>query len=211
MLLGASLSGVALLGTWASLQWAAAYADKLVERQDGFSELPTVEKAGIKARARAYTQAWSAVGAIIGTMLAAVAGHRFGRRITYFFMCLASFLAVVVLYQNTSFGPQFLVSVFAAGGLTATFYGWLPLYLPELFNTHVRATGQGFAFNFGRIIAAVGALQTGALFAVQGRNIAGLELAAGYPFACTMMSLIYVVGMFLIWIAPETRGKPLPE
>ena len=25
--------------------------------------------------------------------------------------------------------------------LTATFYGWLPLYLPELFPTRVRATG----------------------------------------------------------------------
>ena len=41
----------------------------------------------------------------------------------------------------------------------ASFYGWLPLYLPELFPTRVRATGQGFGFNFGRILAAVGVLQ----------------------------------------------------
>jgi len=25
------------------------------------------------------------------------------------------------------------------------------------------------------------------------------------------MSLVYVVGMVLIWLAPETKGKPLPE
>ena len=43
------------------------------------------------------------------------------------------------------------------------FFGWLPLYLPELFPTRVRATGQGVAFNAGRIRAAVGALQMGAM------------------------------------------------
>ena len=50
--------------------------------------------------------------------------------------------------------------VFVAGGLTASFYGWLPLYLPELFGTNVRATGQGFSFNFGRIFAGVGGIDS---------------------------------------------------
>jgi hypothetical protein len=26
-----------------------------------------------------------------------------------------------------------------------------------------------------------------------------------------VLSLIYLVGMGLIWLAPETRGQPLPE
>ena len=104
--------------------------------------------------------------------------------------------------MNDSYGPQFLASVFVAGGLSASFYGWLPLYLPELFRTRVRATGQGFSFNFGRIIAAIGALQTG--------NLMGL-LGGSYPQACSIMALIYVVGLGVIWLAPETRGKPLPE
>ena len=91
---------------------------------------------------------------------------------------------------------------FIAGGVSASFYGWLPLYLPELFRTGMRATGQGFSFNFGRILAAVGVLQTG--------NLMGL-FEGGYPQACSIMSLIYVLGMAVIWLAPETRGKPLPE
>jgi hypothetical protein len=32
-----------------------------------------------------------------------------------------------------------------------------------------------------------------------------------YPKALTIISLVYVVGLALIWLAPETRGKPLPE
>ena len=47
-----------------------------------------------------------------------------------------------------------------------SFYGWLPLYLPELFPTRIRATAQGFAFNFGRVLAAMqNQVQNGVLIA----------------------------------------------
>jgi hypothetical protein len=101
------------------------------------------------------------------------------------------------------------VSVFFVGVFSASFYGWLPLYLPELFSTNVRATGQGFSFNFGRIIAAIGALQVGNLFQVSvdfGGKIYDKE-----RLACPIMALIYIVGVGLIWLAPETKGKPLPD
>ena len=91
---------------------------------------------------------------------------------------------------------------FIVGGLTAAFYGWLPLYLPELFPTRVRATGQGLAFNSGRILAAVGALYSGELV----RSFNGSYAQAG-----AVITLIYVVGLGLIWLAPETKDKPLPE
>ena len=188
MLLGACLSGVALLGTWASIQWAPAWADQLS------NQLPS---------AKAYTQISMASGAVVGTLLAALLGDWFGRRIAYSLLCLGSLVSALVFWQaNEVFGPMFLATVFLAGGLTASFYGWLPLYLPELFRTGVRATGQGFSFNFGRIIAAVGALQTANLMTVFDKS---------YPKACSAMSLIYVVGLGLIWLAPETHGKPLPE
>ena len=32
-----------------------------------------------------------------------------------------------------------------------------------------------------------------------------------YARAGAAIVLIYIVGMVLIWFAPETRGKPLPE
>jgi MFS family permease len=187
MLLGACLSGIALLGTWASIQWAPTWADKLAQGNP---------------QAKAYTQICMASGAIAGTLLAAWLGDLWGRRITYCLLCLTSLASALALFQlNSSFGTGFLLSVFLAGGLSASFYGWLPLYLPELFHTGVRATGQGFSFNFGRIIAAVGALQTGSLTALWDGS---------YPAACSTMSLIYLLGVAIIWLAPETRGKPLP-
>jgi SHS family sialic acid transporter-like MFS transporter len=86
--------------------------------------------------------------------------------------------------------------------ISASFYGWLPLYLPELFPTAVRATGQGFGFNFGRIIAAAGNLQMANLLAAFNKD---------YSQACAVVAGVYVVGLVLICFAPETKGKPLPE
>jgi len=198
MMLAAALSGVALLGTWGAAQWAPAWADKLTSSED-------------VAGAKYYTQIWLAAGAVVGTVIAARLGEQFGRRVTYALFCILSFGSLLMLYQgNDHYGAGFLVCTFVVGLCTASFYGWLPLYLPELFPTSVRATGQGFGFNFGRILAAVGTLQTGTLFADRisqdGRVIAG-----GYPLACSVMSLVYIVGLGLIYFAPETRGLPLPD
>lgn len=201
MLIAALLSGIALLGTWASAQWAAAWAGKLTSGIPG-------------STAREWTQIFSAAGACVGTLAAAMAGHRFGRRISYVALCVMSLAATLWFYGgNSEYNTKFLVSVFLLGATTASFYGWLPLYLPELFGTAVRATGQGFGFNFGRILAAVGALQSGVLTSLfpNGVNLLGIQMAAGYPAACSTMSLVYLLGLFVIWLAPETRGRSLPE
>ena len=100
------------------------------------------------------------------------------------------------------FDNEFLLLIALAGFLTAGFYGWLPLYLPELFPTRIRATGQGFAFNFGRILAAGGALGGGQLLSYFGED---------YARTGAITSLVYLVGLVLIWFCPETKGRPLPD
>jgi len=202
MMLAAGLSAVALLGTWGTTQWAPKWAD-------GLAKLAGGQVAG----AAEWTQIWSSIGAIVGTIVAALLGDWLGRRFAYTLLCVTALVSVWVFYLtndvNTYGTVYFFVTMFLAGACSASFYGWLPLYLPELFHTNVRATGQGFGFNFGRILAAVGVLQVSNLFAHK-MTIFGRELT-GQPLACSLMALIYVVGIGLIWIAPETRGKGLPE
>jgi MFS family permease len=189
MLLGACLAGVALLGTWGSIQWAPRWAFQLEPDPSRFS--------------REYTQISSALGAIVFPILAGIVAGRFGRRPTYAALCVGSILSCLLLYQgNSRFDGFFLFSIFLAGGLTAAFYGFFPLYLPELFPTVVRATGQGFSYNFGRILAAVGGLQTATLMGWFGGS---------FPMAGSVLTVFYLVGIAIIWLGPETRGKPLPE
>jgi hypothetical protein len=72
-----------------------------------------------------------------------------------------------------------------------------------LFPTRIRATGQGFGFNFGRILAAIGSLQTGALM----NDVFGGD----YGKACAAMSFIYLAGFLLLPLMRETKGQPLPD
>jgi SHS family sialic acid transporter-like MFS transporter len=202
LILGACLAGVALLGTWGSIQWAPKWALAL-------------DKAGGSphAHVKEYTQICMATGAIVSTVLAALVAGACGRRITYTLLCLGSMASVVLLYQtNNAYGPAFLACVTLAAGATAAFYGWFPLYFPELFNTSVRASAQGFAYNFGRVLAAIGTLQTAALttYFSEGVPKEFVETAA-FAKAGTVLSLIYLVGASIVWLGPETKGRPLPE
>ncbi len=189
MLLAAGLSGVPLLGTWSGVMWQYQWVGKL--------------PGGDHPDARPLTQVVSAFGAAVGCLIAALLAGRFGRRPTYAVLCVASGLTIFGFYQwNTAYDAAFLWSAGLMGFVAASFYGWLPLYLPELFPTAVRATGQGFGFNFGRILAAVGNLLMPGLL---------LAFDNDYGRACAVVPLVYLAGLILIAVAPETRGKPLPD
>lgn len=215
MFLGACLSAVALLGTWGTTQWAVTWASSLKDAalSAGASQGVVASQDDLIQRfATQWTQIATALGAIIGTLVAAYLGEALGRRATYCLMCALSMMSVLYLYQcHNTFGMPFLVAATVAGACTASFYGWLPLYLPELFPTRVRATGQGFAFNFGRILAAIGTLQMSSLLVYFGGFTTYSGLQGSYPVACSSLTVIYVVGMILIWFAPETKGQPLPD
>ena len=152
--------------------------------------------------AKADTQMVQGLGAIVGCLLAPLVGARLGRRPAYFLLCLGSLITCAIMFRAvTAFGPVFLLVSAAVSLTTASFYGWFPLYFPELFPTRVRATGQGLAYNFGRVFAAGGALAQGALVA---------HFHGSYPSAGAVVTMVYLAGMVLIWLAPETKGKLLP-
>lgn len=187
--LGIMFASIVLIGTWGSVQWLPAWADQLT--------------GGKVHNAKGLAQMLSALGAIIGCFIGPWIGGKMGRRPAYFVLCLVSLLSCAFLFRTINeYGPLFLFMVFVVGGATAAFFGWLPLYLPELFPTRVRATGQGICYNSGRIFAAVGAVQMGHLLSYY---------QGSYAKAGATITLIYAVGLFVIWLGPETKGKPLPE
>ena len=86
--------------------------------------------------------------------------------------------------------------VFMQGFVATLFFGWLAQYLPELFPTHVRATGSGLAYNSGRFATAFDVLAAGYLFA---------SLGGDYPRVGTICASIYALGCVVIWWAPDRR------
>ena len=200
LFLGAGLAAVALLGTWGSAQQAARWASDLAPKG---STLPVID----------YVVIATALGAIIATLITPFIADKLGRRVTYTLLCAAALAASLGFFRfnvpvvGDSIPTTLIATAFLLGGITASFYGFFPLYFPELFPTSVRATGQGFCFNFGRLIAAIGALQLGNLMSLfNGANVTTVQSAAN---AYSVLSCIYLVGMVLVWFAPETKGRSL--
>lgn len=189
-LLAICFASIPLIATWGGVSgFLPLWADQLAGEGNPY--------------AKGTTQVLISIGAIIGCLAAPVIGGKIGRRPVYFGLCLLSLMICQFLFREWwEYGFYFLFTTAVAGCLTAAFYGWLPLYLPELFPTRVRATGQGLSFNFGRIFAAIGAMTTGQMMGF---------FEGSYPRACSTITLVYIVGLVLIWFAPETKGKPLPD
>lgn len=200
LFIGAGLAAVALLGTWGSAQQAARWASDLAPKG---STLPVIDFVVIS----------TALGAILATLITPFIADKLGRRVTYTLLCAAALAASVGFFRinvpfiGESVPTTLITTAFLLGGITASFYGFFPLYFPELFPTSVRATGQGFCFNFGRLIAAIGALQLGNLTAMFKTDTATVVQSAANAYS--VLSCIYLVGMVLVWFAPETKGRTL--
>jgi hypothetical protein len=84
------------------------------------------------------------------------------------------------------------------GFLTLGMHAGYAVYFPELYPTRLRGSGTGFCFNMGRIGSAL------YLFVV-----AKLE----WPPEKTALYMvpIYVLGVVVALMGPETRGRELPE
>jgi MFS family permease len=80
-------------------------------------------------------------------------------------------------------------------------FSGFPIYLPELYPTRIRATGAGFCFNAGRVLASGAPFLTGFL----------VEALGSFGRAASAIALIYILGLIILPFAPETRGKPLPD
>ena len=159
-------------------------------------------KAGLSGPAWAgYTGMAYNAGAILGYISLGFLADVLGRRpIVLAFFALSLFMTPV-LFLWTHDVDLLLVAAAVNGFFTLGQYSWMPVWLPELFPTRVRATAVAFAFNMPRFVAFLGPLIAGQLIANFG----------GFGNTAVAISLIYVVGFIATLFLPETQGKPLPD
>ncbi|MBI4580071.1 MAG: MFS transporter [Planctomycetes bacterium] len=190
-IVGSLLSTVGLLGTWGAFLWLPTYVDQLTEGT------------AYAATGKATITMWTSTGQIIGGFAGGLLAGWLGNRRSYVLLCVTAWVSVLAVFRwNHDFDLQLKIMATMAAFFVTSFFGWLPKYLPELYPTRLRASGQGFSFNIGRILAGVGVLGTGALVAAFHGNYArGVTVTAG----------IYLVGLLVIWLAPNTGGRMLDD
>jgi MFS family permease len=90
-------------------------------------------------------------------------------------------------------------------------FGGYAIYFPELFPTRLRSTGTSFCYNVGRLVAAVGPFVLTSL--TSGVFSSYATYGADWPmrYAGVTMCSFFLIGLFVLPFAPETKGKPLPE
>ncbi|NUM56545.1 MAG: MFS transporter [Candidatus Hydrogenedentes bacterium] len=101
--------------------------------------------------------------------------------------------------MTTSFASG-VVMFSIMGFILLTLFGGYAIYFPELFPTKLRATGTGFCYNVARYVSAFAPLLFGKLSGLYGPQKAAL-----------FVSVIFILGLLVIPMAPETKGKKLPE
>jgi MFS family permease len=195
-IVNATLLTVAIIGLWAGAVYEPTAITTLA-RQAGMS-------APAAARMVSLGTAVLSIGTILGCLSLPMLAERWGRRRT-----LALYFAGMMVTIPLAFGWAFYRShglalfIFIlffmgfAGGNFAAFSLWLP----EQYDTRVRATAFAFTTSVGRF---VGAAVNFALAAAVLR--AG---SLGIPVALT--GLAFGLGLLVIPFALETRGQRLPE
>jgi MFS family permease len=139
-------------------------------------------------------------GAVVGYISMGFLADAYGRKpVTIAFFVLALALTPV-LFFSTRDVTLLLVLAGVNGVFSNGQFTWMPVWLPELYPTRIRATALAFAFNGPRFIAFLGPLLAGTMIVQFG----------GYGQAAMVLALIYLVGIAAAPFVQETRGKPLP-
>jgi len=141
------------------------------------------------------------VGAIAGYIGLGFFADLYGRKpVTWIYFALALATTPVVFLWTHDL-HWLLVAAVLNGFFSLGLYSWMPVWLPELFPTRMRATGAAFCFNTPRFIAWIGPLVAGALIANFG----------GFSNAAMTVAAVYVLGLITMPFLPEPRGQPLPQ
>ncbi len=138
------------------------------------------------------------LGAFLGYVLFGVLADRFGRR-PVFAAFVVGAAVLVPIYGRVGAYPGVLMALGPLVGFLG--HGYFSVFgavLAELFPSGIRATAQGFCYNFGRAVSALAPFVIGAL---ADRHGIGSALA--------VTSAFFVAGGFLILLLPETRGEAL--
>ena len=195
-IVNAALLTVAIIGLWAGAVYEPTAIITLAKKA-GMSVAQASKMASIGT-------AILSIGTILGCLMAPILAERLGRKST-----LAIYFLGMSVFIWLSFGWAFYLE----NGLT-TFIGCLfflgffggnftlfSLWLPEQYETSVRATAFAFATSFGRFIGAGVNFMIGAMV----RNAGTI----GKPVAYT--AIAFGLGLLIIPFAQETRGQALPS
>jgi MFS family permease len=140
-------------------------------------------------------------GSFIGYLVSAWLNDRIGRRRNFVGCALCS-VAVVIAYTLLHVDNTMMLALgFPLGFLASGIFSGMGPVLTELFPTRMRGSGQGFAYNFGRVVAALNIWFVGLL-----TDVLHVPLGTSIGIFAVVAYGVVVIAALLL---PETKGQQL--
>lgn len=187
---------VAIIGLWAG----AVYEPTAI--------VTLAKKAGLSAPEAAKMVSIGtgvlSIGTILGCIALPVFAERWGRKVTLAFYFVGMMITIPLAFGWAFYmdgGLATFITILFFMGFAGGNFAAFSLWLPEQYDTRVRATAFAFTTSVGRFVGA------GVNFV-----LAGLVLrmgTLGTPVALT--GLVFGLGILVIPFAIETTGRALPE
>ncbi len=195
-LVNSALLSVAIIGLWAGAVYVPAAVTTLAKRA-GF------DAAGA-ARTVSLATGVLSIGTILGCLALPPIAQRIGRKRT-----LAAYFTGMMVTIPLAFAWAFylenglvpFISVLFVMGFAGGSFTVFTIWLPEQYDTRVRATAFAFSTSVGRFLGAGVNFALGAFVLRMG--------TLGVPVAWT--GAAFAIGLLIIPFALETRGQRLPE
>ncbi|MEO6004049.1 MAG: MFS transporter [Opitutus sp.] len=194
-----------IIGLWGIGNFHPKIVGSIVEHELAAQHLSPEAMASQKAFWRSAGLLLQNLGAFCGMMSLAKFAQVKGRRIAFALALLLSFLSTVLVFKfmRTTGQMYWMLPIMGFGQLSV--FGVFAVYLPELFPTSLRSTGTSFCYNVGRIVAATAPFTMSRITASLGGDIEGFRTAGLW------VSMVLLVGIFVLPFLPETKDQPLPE
>jgi MFS family permease len=166
-------------------------------------------------------------GAFFGIYGFGLMAGRMGRRPAFAVAYLLGMAATVAVFGFMNRPGQIWWMIPILGFSSLMVFGGYAIYFAELYPTRLRSTGVGFCYNVARYLAATAPFILGPLAGVftapegsprAAEKLSDLTLLSSmggvdtpFRYAAITLTSVFLIGLFTLPFAPETKGKPLPE
>lgn len=187
-LLGLALAMVGLGTYWATFVWGP----ELVHEVLG----PSVPAEVRSQKANFAYLLMNFCGALLGLLSFAPLASWLDRRRAFAIYHIGAALLVPAAFLGAHSWISAVVLLVGMSFFVVGMHAGYAIYFPELFPTHLRATGASFCFNGGRIGSALILLVRG-----QMRESLGLRQTVA------LTAVLFLVGLAVLWFTPETKHE----
>jgi MFS family permease len=212
LIVGALIASTGVIGLWAIGEYAVDLQNRIFTihytAEAAAGRIPGSEIKIHVEHAKTVAYLLNMLGAGTGMWLFTKLAAATGRRTAFAVAFTAALIVTAFAYwkMETPADAYWMMPLMGAAQL-GPFAGFA-IYLPELFPGSLRSTGTSFCYNLGRFAAAGGSFFSAYLTTLFATSDKTSVLPLRYS-AITMCA-IFLIGLFTLPFAPETRGKPLP-